>query len=67
MSDDLDGRQHDTLERLFAHPTSGNIEWICEIVADAETFQEAIHGPARRLARDRQARLEIGTDLLDAA
>jgi hypothetical protein len=24
---ELDGRHRDTLRRLFAHPTSGNVEW----------------------------------------
>ena len=27
MTEDLDGRQRDTVEKLFAHPASGNIEW----------------------------------------
>jgi hypothetical protein len=39
MSDGLDGRHRDTLEKVFAHPASGNIEWrevrsLLESVAD---------------------------------
>jgi hypothetical protein len=27
LTADLTGEHHDTLERIFRHPTSGNIEW----------------------------------------
>jgi hypothetical protein len=46
MAADLNNRHRDTLERIFSHPSSGNIEWrqVLSLLEAVATTTEELNG-----------------------
>jgi hypothetical protein len=49
MAADLNNRHRDTLERIFSHPASGNIEWrqVLSLLEAVGTTTEALNGKVK--------------------